>query len=90
MRLCTEDMAKIGQLLLQRGKWNGRQLVSAQWVDTMTSNLVPSIPLNAFTSRMDPECFIIPVMTTVKDMVIMSGGEIMIHIALKVSGASIS
>lgn len=55
MRLCTEDMAKIGQLLLQRGKWNGRQLVSAQWVDTMTSNLVPSNPLNAFTSRIDPE-----------------------------------
>ena len=55
MRLRVEDMAKIGQLLLQRGRWNGRQLIPAQWIDTMTSNLVPSIPLNAFTSKMDPE-----------------------------------
>ena len=54
MRVCTEDMAKLGQLLLQRGKWNGRQLVSPQWVDTMTSNLVESRPKSAFAANMDP------------------------------------
>ena len=28
-----EDMAKLGQLYLQKGAWNGRQLVPADWVD---------------------------------------------------------
>jgi CubicO group peptidase (beta-lactamase class C family) len=28
-----EDLAKLGQLLLDRGAWNGRQLISAQWFD---------------------------------------------------------
>lgn len=54
MRICTEDMAKLGQFLLQRGKWNGRQLISPEWVDTMTSNLVDCKPVSAFTSKMDP------------------------------------
>lgn len=31
-----ESMAKFGQLLLQRGEWNGQQLVSAEWIDQMT------------------------------------------------------
>ncbi len=35
--LKTEDMAKLGQLLLQRGEWNGRQILSPEWVEQMTS-----------------------------------------------------
>ncbi len=31
------DMAKIGQLYLNRGAWNGRQLISAEWIDTSTT-----------------------------------------------------
>ena len=31
--LCAEDMAKLGQLYLQRGKWNGQQLVSEYWIE---------------------------------------------------------
>lgn len=54
MRLCTEDVAKLGQLLLQNGRWNGRQLVPAHWVDTMTSKQVESCPLNAFSRHKDP------------------------------------
>ena len=54
MRICTEDMAKLGQLLLQRGKWKGRQLISSQWIDTMTSNLVESRPKSAFAVNMNP------------------------------------
>jgi CubicO group peptidase (beta-lactamase class C family) len=34
--LRARDMAKFGQLFLQRGAWNGEQLVSAQWVDEST------------------------------------------------------
>ena len=33
----TEDIAKFGQLYLQRGKWEGKQLVPASWVDAATS-----------------------------------------------------
>lgn len=33
LRLQAESMAKIGQLLLQKGRWEGRQLVSREWVD---------------------------------------------------------
>jgi CubicO group peptidase (beta-lactamase class C family) len=33
----TEDIAKFGQLYLQRGMWNGKQLVPASWVATATS-----------------------------------------------------
>ena len=35
--LCTEDMAKLGQLYLQKGKWNGQQLVSEYWIEISTA-----------------------------------------------------
>ena len=35
--LCAEDMAKLGQLYLQRGKWNGQQLVSEYWIEISTA-----------------------------------------------------
>ena len=31
--LCPEDAAKIGQLCLQKGVWNGRQLIPRRWID---------------------------------------------------------
>ena len=35
-RLSTHDLALFGQLYLQRGVWNGRQLVPAEWIDAST------------------------------------------------------
>jgi CubicO group peptidase (beta-lactamase class C family) len=37
LSLRTEDLAKFGQLLLQRGSWEGRQVLPAAWVDAATS-----------------------------------------------------
>ena len=34
--LKTEDLAKMGQLLLQNGEWNGQQLIPAEWVAEMS------------------------------------------------------
>ncbi|MFO0898391.1 MAG: serine hydrolase [Pirellulales bacterium] len=33
----TEDIAKFGQLYLQQGKWQGQQLVPAEWIAAATS-----------------------------------------------------
>jgi CubicO group peptidase (beta-lactamase class C family) len=38
--LRTEDIAKFGQLYLQRGMWNGKQILPAEWVDQATSKQV--------------------------------------------------
>ncbi|MDP3072493.1 MAG: serine hydrolase [Opitutaceae bacterium] len=37
LSLRTEDIAKFGQLYLQKGKWNGQQLVPAAWTETATA-----------------------------------------------------
>lgn len=37
LRMNPRDMAKFGQLMLKRGRWNGEQLVPAEWVDECTS-----------------------------------------------------
>ena len=37
LHIRTEDIAKFGQLLLQRGEWHGRRLVPADWIDLATS-----------------------------------------------------
>jgi CubicO group peptidase (beta-lactamase class C family) len=42
LKLCTEDIAKFGQLYLQKGKWDGRQLVPEHWVELATSKQVPN------------------------------------------------
>lgn len=36
----TEDIAKFGQLYLQKGRWNGKQIVPEKWVEAATSKQV--------------------------------------------------
>ncbi|HKP16571.1 MAG TPA: serine hydrolase, partial [Gemmatimonadaceae bacterium] len=33
----TEDIAKFGQMYLQKGRWNGKQLIPAAWVEEATA-----------------------------------------------------
>jgi CubicO group peptidase (beta-lactamase class C family) len=42
LKLCTEDIAKFGLLYLQKGKWNGKQLIPEYWVEQATSKQVPN------------------------------------------------
>ncbi|MFA9392364.1 MAG: serine hydrolase domain-containing protein [Prolixibacteraceae bacterium] len=44
LRLKTEDMAKFGQLLLQKGKWNEQQIIPAAWVDEATTAKIDQNP----------------------------------------------
>ena len=39
--LSCRDMAKLGQLMINRGRWNGRQIVPAAWVAESTALHVP-------------------------------------------------
>ncbi|HEY1170282.1 MAG TPA: serine hydrolase [Verrucomicrobiae bacterium] len=40
----TETLAKFGQLFLQKGKWNGRQIIPAAWVEEATSRHILQTP----------------------------------------------
>ena len=42
--LKTEDLAKMGQLILQGGKWNGKQVLPADYVAEMQKSQVPCVP----------------------------------------------
>jgi CubicO group peptidase (beta-lactamase class C family) len=37
LRVKTEDLAKFGELFLQKGKWNGKQVLPSSWIDEATS-----------------------------------------------------
>jgi CubicO group peptidase (beta-lactamase class C family) len=52
LRLHTEDMAKFGQLLLQKGKWNGKQLIPEAWVAEATTKHIDS---HGGNEKMPPE-----------------------------------
>jgi CubicO group peptidase (beta-lactamase class C family) len=44
LRVKTEDMAKFGQLYLQKGMWNGKQIIHADWIEEATSFKIDQSP----------------------------------------------
>lgn len=44
LRLKTEDIAKFGQLFLQKGKWNGKQLLPIGWVEEASTTKIIQHP----------------------------------------------
>jgi CubicO group peptidase (beta-lactamase class C family) len=40
MYLTVEELAKLGQLYLRKGMWNGKQLLSSQWVQEATNKQI--------------------------------------------------
>ena len=48
--LTNRAMAKIGQMVLDKGKWNGKQIVSARWIDAL-SEKHSSIPVPVFDTH---------------------------------------
>ncbi|NML17328.1 serine hydrolase domain-containing protein [Azohydromonas caseinilytica] len=49
LRLRSIDMAKLGQLMLQRGRWNGHQVVPESWVQRMTMPSGPATDYGYYT-----------------------------------------
>lgn len=54
MWFSTRDMARLGLLMLDNGKWRGKQLVPAKWVKESTSVLTPNKDLHPASARMFP------------------------------------
>jgi len=44
LRLKTEDMAKFGQLFLQKGQWQGKQILPASWVEEASTKKIDQDP----------------------------------------------
>jgi CubicO group peptidase (beta-lactamase class C family) len=44
LSVTTEDMAKLGLLILQKGQWNGQQLLPGRWFDEATASHIESLP----------------------------------------------
>ncbi len=42
LSLSTRDMARLGLLMLDKGNWDGKQLIPADWVRTTTSIVTPN------------------------------------------------
>lgn len=48
LRMTPRDMAKVGRLVLQKGRWNGHQVLPARWLSETTSAKAQTEP--------DPKC----------------------------------
>jgi hypothetical protein len=44
LRVKTEDLAKMGQLYLQKGMWNGKQLLPKAWIEEATTFKIDQAP----------------------------------------------
>ncbi len=50
IEISAEDLARFGLLYLNRGNWNGKQLIPSEWVDEATRVQVPASIPNALPS----------------------------------------
>ena len=57
MHLSTQDMAKVGQVMLNKGKWNGKQLFSKNWINKI---ITPVTSKDTVMSRTDNSKKLIP------------------------------
>jgi len=55
MYLSTRDMAKLGQLMLNEGEWEGEQLISKDWIRKTTTTVTPFETLVERYGPADPE-----------------------------------
>lgn len=55
--ISTRDMAKIGQLMLNKGQWNGEQIVSKKWIEQITTTVTPAKTVNERYGRNDSSPF---------------------------------
>jgi CubicO group peptidase (beta-lactamase class C family) len=55
LSLKTEDIAKMGQLILQKGKWKGKQLLPETWISQATTSHIPSTPSNMRPEQITPD-----------------------------------
>src|SRR5688572_10650613 len=44
LRIITEGMAKFGQLYLQKGVWNGKQILPQSWIEEATTKKIDQAP----------------------------------------------
>jgi CubicO group peptidase (beta-lactamase class C family) len=50
VQICAREMARLGHLFLNMGKWDGKQLISSSWVYQATRAQVPaSLPLESLS-----------------------------------------
>lgn len=55
--LSLPDMIKIGELLLQKGKWNGKQLIPEHWVEEMSGWKIASDETNVYPDWQKGYCY---------------------------------
>jgi hypothetical protein len=51
LRVKTEDLAKLGQLYLQKGLWNGKQILPKEWTEEATTFKIDQAPGVAQSKR---------------------------------------
>jgi len=51
MHFSTRDLIKVGQLMLQRGNWEGTQLFDAEWIDEVVTTHTPLAGMNPERTR---------------------------------------
>jgi CubicO group peptidase (beta-lactamase class C family) len=53
LKLRPSDMAKLGQLYLNGGVWNGERIISREWVETSTREFIPVPRRSALAGHAD-------------------------------------